>query len=277
MTFDNRYDVRNEIERARVLSDNYNAYIIQIKDNKENIVLNLGDYGLKEVKWEARDELIVKKPCTRREEIAHVHIKGFDLDFHFAKNSSDIMKMLLDQHIAYYGGMNLNRSALEDTKNRVNKLMIQERTAQKELGDITLSKVGADKKITSSPATSFSIAENDLSPTYVVPYFDVRINIQHHSKSVESYQFKQVSFYKPSQSTSENGSEIIESIRAFAVTVELVGQHVSSPNAEKIIHEQLSIMLATKVDTNKLQYHDRKIINQDNLNLYKNSGKFSFT
>jgi hypothetical protein len=276
----NRQNHSLGIEKTRILSDNYNAYIVSYQGAKEHISFNLSDNGLKEISWDSRDEIEVFKPCTRLEEIAIVHLKGFDIDLRWAKNSSDLMKIFLDQHVAYYGGMNLKKSALSDTKNRLNKLFIQHRTPIEERGDIT-----KQNKIVAGSHSYFSKHGSDnknyMPSDYLTPKFDLIINVQHHNGRVETIKFKSVSFYKLSQKTSENGAEIEESIKAFSPSCELVSagknQQANSPKAEVFIHDALVRMMTPPAENKEnLSYYERKIINSDNLKIYKNSGKHQF-
>lgn len=260
-----------KVEKTRILSDNYNAYIIAYDGIKRTHEFNLSDYGLKDVSWEARDEIKIFKPCTRREEIAHVFIKGFDIELRWAKNSSDLMKIFFDQHIAYYGGINLNQDVLTDQNDRSNKLLIQKRTLQDQRGDITTK-----NNIKGTTSSVFNKTEKKNNPTYITPRFDLQINIQHYNTKVETILFKSVAFYRPTQRTSENGAEIDESIKCYAPTAQYLGSQAHSPQAESIIHQALSKIMQPNVREQDLAYHERKIINQDNLNIYKNSGRFQF-
>lgn len=268
----NRQDNSLKVERTRLLSDNYNAHLISGYGTKNEISFNLSDYGLKSIKWDARDEVVYKKPCTRLEEIAMVYLKGFDFDLTFGKNSSDLMKIFLDQHIAYMGGMNIKQNDLSiDTKNSSSKLNIQKRTETKKLGNVE-----SKTSILSNVSTNFETTSNYTSADYLTPRFDLKINVQHYNTKVESLLFRNCVFFKPSQSTSENSAEIDESIKMFASSVEQIGNQVNSPKAEAFIHNALSLMLQKNVNENDLHSHDRKIINSDNLKIYKDNGKFTF-
>lgn len=276
----NKQNHTSSIEKTRILSDNYNAYIVSYKGDKEYISFNMSDNGLKEISWDSRDEIEVFKPCTRLEEIAIVHLKGFDIDLRWAKNSSDLMKIFLDQHVAFYGGMNLKADAVSDTKNRPNKLFIQHRTPEVERGDITVQ-----NKIRAGYHGFFSKHGNDnehfMHSDYLTPKFDLIINVQHHNGRVETIKFKSVSFYKLTQKTSENGAEIEESIKAFSPSCELVpsgkNQQANSPKAEVFIHDALvRMMTPPKENSDNLSYYERKIVNSDNLKIYKNSGRHQF-
>jgi len=276
----NRQNHSSSIEKTRILSDNYNAYIVSFKGAKEYISFNLSDNGLKEISWESRDEIEVFKPCTRLEEVAIVHLKGFDIDLKWAKNSSDLMKIFLDQHTAFYGGMNLKKDALSDSQNRANKLFIQHRTPSDERGDITVK-----NKIVAGSHSYFSKHDKDtehfMHSDYLTPKFDLIINVQHHNSRVETIKFKSVSFYNLSQRTSENGSEIEEGIKAFSPSCELVpagkNQQANSPKAEVFIHDALVRMMTPPAeDSDNLSYYERKIVNSDNLKIYKNSGRHQF-
>lgn len=275
---DNRQDHSFEIEKTRLLSDNYNAHIVSYNGAVEYISFNLSDYGLKEISWDSRDEIEVFKPCTRMEEIAIVHLKGFDIDLKWSKNSSDLMKIFLDQHRAYFGGMNISKkeTVLTDAKNRISKLHIQHRTPEKKRGDITQkNKIIADYYGHFADYNS----QTYISPDYLTPKFDLKINVQHHNGKVETILFKSVSFYKLSQRTSENGSEIDESIKAYSPSCELKmskdGGQANSPKAEVFMHDALQKMLNPQADAN-LSYYERKIINSDNLKIYKSGGKHQF-
>lgn len=276
----NRQNHSSSIEKTRILSDNYNAYIVSYKGDKEYISFNLSDNGLKEISWDSRDEIEVFKPCTRLEEVAIVHLKGFDIDLRWAKNSSDLMKIFLDQHVAFYGGMNLRKNALADTTDRLNKLFIQYRTPSDKRGDITVK-----NKITSGAYGYFTKHGSDnkhyMPSDYLTPKFDLIVNVQHHNGRVETIKFKSVSFYKLSQKTSENGAEIEESIKAFSPSCELVpagkNQQANSPKAEVFIHDALvRMMTPPKEDNDNLSFYERKIVNSDNLKIYKNSGRHQF-
>lgn len=276
----NRQNHSSSIEKTRILSDNYNAYIVSYKGDKEHISFNLSDNGLKEISWDSRDEIEVFKPCTRLEEVAIVHLKGFDIDLRWAKNSSDLMKIFLDQHTAFYGGMNLRKDALSDSKNRLNKLFIQHRTPSNKRGDITVK-----NKIISDAYGYFTKhgkdTKNYMPSDYLTPKFDLIINVQHHNGRVETIKFKSVSFYKLSQKTSENGAEVEEGIKAFSPSCELVpagkNQQANSPKAEVFIHDALvRMMTPPKENNDNLSFYERKIVNSDNLKIYKNSGRHQF-
>jgi hypothetical protein len=253
--FDRRSD-NNVIERSRVLSDNYNAFIIN--PNKPSQEINLSDLGLKRISWESRDDTRTWIPCTRAEEICIVIHKGFDLELTWAKNAPDLMTLFTDQHIAYHNGLvKQGRSVNVDYLNIGNN----KRTPSKDRG-----------KVDNSPAVSnFYKVDNRIPTYYITPKFDLRIEIQHYSATsnnslMEKYTFKNVSFYKPSQSTEENSAEIVESIKAHA-------SYVERPNVDRpvlyngfiktMIMEMLEEQLQKQPSESVINQRDRKIINSD--------------
>lgn len=265
-----RQDNSYKIEKTRLISDNYNAYIIAYANNKRIAEVNLSDNGLKQIRWEAREEVRTWKPCTRLEEIMEVEIKGFDFDFTFAKNSPDIMKILMDQHRAYYGGFNIEKNINQNSNiNQMNKVLKNLRTSEKQVAEVNVQ-----NKIVAEGITNFNQSETFPLVSQITPTFDLKINIQHYNDKIESYLFKGFKLYKPTQSTAENGEEIIESCKGFASTVVANGNINFSPTTTNLIHNMLQNMFNSK--SNDLLYHDRKILNKDNFNIYKNAGKFQF-
>lgn len=261
----------NKIEKARLYSTNYNVYIVSYnrlegQKNFHETSINLSNKGLKSIEWSCRDSSRIFKPVTRKEEIIIVKHGGIDINLSWAKNDTDMMAFMIDQHIAYHGGMNLrDKLTTENKYNYENKLGMNLRTDLKKIGN-------AEKKvnITSNAITNFSRKETFRNPTYLTARFDLRINQQHYNGRVESYLIKNVAFKDFSQKTSEGGNEIEESMKAFGSSIMYSDTNTTSPSPDvyRIIHDNLYKQCQSKPDEHKLTWLDRKIINGNNLNIY---------
>ncbi len=284
-TFDRRIPTPN-IERNRVLSDNYTCEIIA---PSLNTIINLADLGLKSISWEARDEIKAWTPPTRNEEICIIKHKGFDFDLRWSKNAPDLMSMLIDQHTAYYNGLVLTKgnSGLNSLPNidygfRTNyqSMGANLRTDVKDRGNQRLSNNEArqafffgktiDQKIP-AVVSAFNQSNKKIPTNYVTPRYDLRIAITYpnYKKETEVYTFKNVAFYKPTQKTEENSAEIEESCKAFASWVEKSGQISVNPSIQNLVHDLLLIQMEKLPEESTINYHHRKIINPDLTNLNK--------
>lgn len=261
--YDKNKSFENTIERQRIISDNMIVYLIGYADNKETKI-DLSNYSLKSVSWTSRDELKVWKPCTRREEIAILKMKGFDIELNWAKNSPDLMSIYMDQHRFYYGGDspsidahtigNYGRLATS------NKLGYNARTPYE------------DRKPNTKKSSVVSVYQNTKRFTdYLTPRFDLLVEILHPylKNNIEGYLFKNVVLYGASQKTEENGSEIDETIKAFASWAEKRGNIQVSSKPANLVHDLLRNMTETNVEQPQEPFRDRKIINPSNFDYYR--------
>lgn len=253
LKFSRENNFSESIERRRLLSDNYNAYLIPKRANGsriDDLALNLGELGLKEVSWEARDEVNIFKPITRREEICIVECNGFDFDLKFGKNSSDLMYLWLGQHALYHGqkfGLDVEKKTFRRESEAV-KLGEQLKTPNFRQENIKISDV-------------VSVWHDLIRHENLVPTYDLKINIQHFNTLIETYYFKEFSFYKPKQNVSENSSEIEESVKGFASWVELGGTELPSLKSIKILQESYDRLINSGFDS------VRQVNNNDNIKL----------
>ena len=251
-----RETFNNQVERSRVLSDNYKAYIIYGKEYKK---IDLSDYGLKSISWDSRDELIVRRSCVQREELAVVRRLGFDFDLRFAKNAPDLMLFFLDQTKAYLNGITITPIPYIDERITdyvgINKNLRTELKYRSKVANSGINSV-------------FQKTEGKIDTTYLSATFDLKIEILHYDGgSKETYLFKNGVFYKPSQSTSENSSFIDEGVKAFFPTVETVGNLAYNPETKSIIPNLLFEMLNLGVDEREKPDKDRVIVNPNNRKL----------
>lgn len=198
---------------ARITADNYELELISrvkvgsnVFSDTEKIIYLTRDYGVTSFSWDSRDELIVKKPCTRLEPISCVEQNGVDLDFKFNKeNLDDIMQLMIRQHQHYYG--NIARDGSPNPSIGVNKTseeIVEKGTLNSDL----------------SNSTNF----NGNGNQYIVPTYDLRVKIKHYIYSrnrSESILFRNVTLYKPYQRTSENSAFIEEGFKGFASTIDI--------------------------------------------------------
>lgn len=247
-----RKDHSYKIEKARILSDNYKAYIIH-----GNNRIDLSDFGLKSIKWEADDELIIRKPCTMKEKLPILRRGGFNFDFSWDKNSPDLMMFLLDQNIAYLDGYVVNADIIEGRDTNYNKIGQNLRTDLKYRSKVANSDVNS----------AFTFSDTRTPTTYLTIKFDLLINIQHFSTRDESYMFKNGVLYAPSQSTEENSSNISESMKGYFPIVEMNSTISHNTDILYLVQNALYEMMALDIKEEKLLVKDRVIINPDNKNL----------
>lgn len=247
------------IERNRILSDNYVVWLkgrISKGDNyltPYTVEINLSDYGLKGFKWESRDEIETRNVCTRLEEIATVRHKGYDIELSWQKNAPDLMRIMLDQHAMQYGNL-YNETANVSTS-------YQRRT--------DLSKIGSPSEKKNIISTSQPLVINNNERIYYVqPKFSLLVEIQHVSTKKEIYEFIDVLLYKPSQSVSDNSSEIEESIKAFSPIINNLS--IIDPYKNDIYflaQNMLNRYMTQNPPSEGLGQLDRKIIHSDLRNL----------
>lgn len=249
---DYRKDTSYKIERARLLSDNYKATIIH-----GSTKIDLSDYGLKTIKWEADDELLIRKPCTMKEKLPIIRRGGFNFDFSWDKNSPDLIMFMLDQNIAYLDGYNVGLDIIEGRDTNYNRIGQNLRTDLKYRSKVEKSDVNS----------SFTFADTRTPTTYITVKFDLLIEVQHFSSKIESYLFKNGVIYAPSQSTEENSSTISESMRAYFPIVEINSNISYQPDVMFLVQNSLYEMMQLSMKEEDLLVRDRIIINPDNKTL----------
>ena len=220
-------DYSSKIERTRYLSDNYKCYLIEI--------------------W---------KPCTSKTEVARVIQKGFDFDLSWAKNSSDMMNLLLDQYNNYHTIYSYkNLSAIKRAGN-------QERTDSNKVKGGLSSVNHVFQKPTNS---------NDLEVSYITPKFTLKIVIEDMLPFKEITYFTDFIMYKPSQSTSQNSSDIEESLKGFSPIPyrEKENMMLINENVRDLSWDLLYEQFVLKTTEQYLSTNDRMILNPDNTELYK--------
>lgn len=224
-------DFSDEIEKTRLLSDNFNAYLIPKDSNGTPLngyALNLGNLGLKRIKWDMRTESIKFTPVTRRDEICIVKFMGFDFEFSFGKNSFDMMYLMLGQHAYNHAqafGLSLDNLSFK-LQSESSDIGIQKRTEFKE-----------GKQILSTVASNWDSQNRNIRTENISPKYDLKINIQHYNTLIESYLFKNFTLESGSQETEENSSDISESFKGHAGWVELVGTEIPNFSTIKILQE----------------------------------------
>ena len=247
-------DFSDEIEKTRLLSDNYNAYLIPKDSNGTPLneyALNLGSLGLKRIKWDMRTESIKFKPVTRRDEICIVKFMGFDFDLSFGKNSFDMMYLLLGQHAfnhAQVFGLSLDNLAFK-LQSESSDIGIQKKTEYKE------------GKVLSTVSSNWNSENKAIKTENISPKYDLKINIQHYNTLVESYLFKNFTLEGGSQETEENSSDISENFKGHAGWVELVGTEIPNFSTIKILQESYNR------EINDGAKSIRKVSNSKNLKL----------
>lgn len=255
MTLKNQ-DNSLKIEKTRYLSDNYNCYLIAHLCNKD-IEIDLSEYSLKSVKWDSRSEIEIWKPCTSKVEESRVIEKGFDFDLSWAKNSSDMMNLLLDQYNNYH-----TIYSHKDTS-QIKNVEMQFRTDSIKVKGGLSSVNHAFQKPDNS---------NDLEVSYITPTFTFKEVITDNiTGQQEIVYFRKFKMYKPSRSTSQNSSDIEESLKGFASIIErpkanmfLINENVRDLSWD-LLYEQFQV----KTSEQYLASNDRMILNPDNKDLYK--------
>ena len=247
-----RKDHNFKVEKTRLLSDNYNAYILY-KDR----TIDLSEFGLKSIKWEANDELIIRKPCTMKETLPIVRRGGFNFDFTWEKNCPDLMSFLLDQSIAYLDGYDV-----------VNDVVVIRDVNYGKMGQTLRTGLKYRSKVTNSDVNSvFTRTTNKMPTTYITAKFDLRIDVQQFTSKKESYIFKNGVFLSPSQSTEENSSPITESMKGYFPTVETNGSLVYDANIKSLLQNAIYDIMSRSIKEENLPDKDRVIINPDNKSL----------
>lgn len=247
------YGFSKKVEDTRLLSDNYNAYIIFGKTK-----INLSDFGLKTIKWEAEDELIIRKPCTMKEKLPIIRRGGFHIDFSWEKNSPDLIMFLLDQNIAYLDGYAINNNQVKERDTSYIGIGQNLRTGLKYRSEVKNSDVNS----------VFVQYQGRIPTTFLTVNFDLQINIQHFSTNVETYYFRNGVLYSPSQSTEENSSPITEGVRGYFPTVEIIRNKLTTqPEVMSLIQNALANMMNLGYKEQDLPDRSRVVINPDNKNL----------
>lgn len=233
------------IEKARILSDNYEVFLEYNDVNGKLVSINLNDNALKSFSWKSRDEIKIWKPCTKLEEIVHVKMLGFDIDLSFAKNSTEIATLYFDQHMKYYN----QALSIDSGSNTTRNLGKFNRTYENEY------------------KSNFQGLGNGSA--YNVPTYDLRVKIQHYLSQdatqvmYEEIVFKTVKFYGMEESTSENSSEIEQKIKAFSSYSTRKGNSdfdrylIKNDRMFNLAGDQLEKLL--NPTSTQLDYSDRKI------------------
>jgi len=244
------------IEKTRYLSDNYNCYLIAHLINKD-IEIDLSEYSLKSVKWDSRSELETWKPCTSKIEHSRVIQKGFDFDLSWAKNSSDMMNLLLDQYNNYhtiYSHSNSSQTKFTSTQMRTESNQVK--------GGLSSVNHNFQK-----PANS-----NDLEVAYITPTFTFKQVITDDTTGQQEITyFRNFKMYKPSLSTSQNSSDIEESLKGFASSIDKPKNNIFliNENVRDLSWDLLYEQFVLKTTEQYLSTNDRMILNPDNTDLYK--------
>jgi hypothetical protein len=255
MTLKNN-DISFKIEKQRYLSDNYNCYLIAHLIGKD-IEIDLSEYSLQSVKWDSRSELETWKPCTSKIEHSRVIQKGFDFDLSWSKNSSDMMNLLLDQYNNYHTIYSY------DDLSRVKFAEMQTRTDNNKVKGGLSSVNHVFQKVDTS---------NDLEVSYITPTFTFKEVITDDVTGQQEINlFRKFTMYKPSRSTSQNSSNIEESLKGFSAIVErpksnmfLINENVRDLSWD-LLYEQFVLRTSEQYYSS----NDRIIINPDNKDLYK--------
>lgn len=93
-----------EKNKFRLTSDKYEVYLVTTLNGISTYHSLTELYGLESFSWEARDEIKIKKPCTRIEPMAIYENEGFDLDFTFYKENFDnLLTLITDSYMQFYG------------------------------------------------------------------------------------------------------------------------------------------------------------------------------
>lgn len=256
---------QQDIERDRILSDNYIVEIVYYLNNQPNY-LDLSQYGLKSFKWEARDETKIFKPCTRKEEIALVRLLGYDLEFTFDKNSADIMVLLMQQNAIYYGANIIKRNQNNNYEYKPTNILLEKRAKAD-----TRTNPAKKTNVLSTAESNFYSKE---TPNYITPKFDLRITVQHQSTSKPTFDkeiltFKDVKLFKPYQKTDEGSSTIEEGFKGFASIAIASGDVPNIPNMLNFVQFMINEQVQFNVDERTLPQRDRKINNYSNYGLVK--------
>lgn len=235
---------------ARLTSDNVEVILISRTSESTQSEFNLTtQYGMTAFSWNSKDEIKILKPVTRLEPIACVQQNGFDLEFSFAKeNYDDLMQLLLFQHQAYYNG-----DLFEEGLGKAKLIGINRETTIQEKPDFNNTQDSSGEYSTN---------------TYNTPIYDIVVNIKHFSLvsdilRAESFKFKNVTLYQPSQRIDENSGFIMESFKGFASYVDEINSPMQGNNFD--IQVESNIENYTKINPNG-EYVRRTVIDLNKIN-----------
>lgn len=265
----NRTQLLPKLDRNRVLSDNFKVYLYPISsfefdikgfpDNFKNKGIDLTQFSLTEFSWEARDEITIWKPAGNILEECRIERLGFNIEIRWAKNAPDLMQFLIDQHTKYYGESHINNKVF-DAKASPNfdaeRIYRSNVDNQKDVNQPTVSPSNIGVSSFNQPNANFKNKNNSL---YLTPRFDLVVEITLYDGTVESYRFRSVRFFKPTQKTSQNSSEIEESCMAHSSLV--MKNSVVKTSFQDMVGIMLNYMLQTKPAENSKPFLDRYIIN----------------
>jgi hypothetical protein len=216
MTHPTDYNKLANKNRGRITSDNYNVILYFINDTTPFPAggIDLGElYGLTEFGWEASDELIVRKPCTRVEPMGMLKMNGFNLDFSFIREEipdndtkGHITNLLLAQYQMYL-------NSYSSTDRTVNAATVAQGT-YKYLGENFYTEDGKEANDT------VSRFGEPLRHLYVPLRVDIEVQIKDFSlnkvDSYDSLRFSNVLLYGPTEKVEQNSSFISNSFKGFA-------------------------------------------------------------
>lgn len=264
--------------KGRISSDNYTIKLV-CQSHKDRPVFNLTElFGLTSFKWELVEEEITFTPITRLDPETIIIPKGVKMEFATKKeNLDDIMTLLITQNSLALGNNATKKNfGLKTTKRTPLGINLRTDPKNNQFGEKD------SQKLLRHVARGVSIFNNSNSVHYVYPTYDLVCTIKHLTvMDLSDYDlqlleeeiiFKNVKLFAPTQSVTENSSDIEETFKGVAGWVELKESDNKQSKKENRFTQIVTEMVDFQFTNNKpesLEYLNRRITNPDNKNFIK--------